>query len=441
MLFGSLISIAAAVAVLLFPGEKGEDYAAIYFRCDRSEYEATYLENREAVASLAQLLQDAGTERIESVSVIAYASPEGPLKRNLALSQARAAALGPLVAEYMPDYASLITVEAGGEAWDPLRRRIVQDTLISEASRSRILRILDDNGVGPDTKKWRLTHRLGQDPAVGDLYRYILKAHYRYLRCLFVTIRYKDAEEAGQTGQTGQTGEAGQTTLPPTPLQPENETETQQPENGQPETTETETETETTTDTETEPETDQPKERYPLFAASTNLLYDVLITPNFALELPIGHNWSVLLDYTFPWWVNPANNRAWEMLKLDLGVRYWLGHRDASDRMDILRGHFIGLDLGAGYYDLEPRHTGWQGEFQTAGLEYGYAWRLGEKWRLDAFGAVGVFRTHYRYYEGNSDDSKLLWQYNGRYSWFGPTKLGVSIKYIFTAERARRGDQ
>jgi len=154
--------------------------------------------------------------------------------------------------------------------------------------------------------------------------------------------------------------------------------------------------------------------------------------------VPIGKHWSLLADYTFPWWVNRANDMAWQMLKWDLDARYWIGRRNSDDPMDVLRGHFLGLDLGLGYYDLEPRHKGWQGEFFTAGLEYGYGWKIGEKWRLDAFAALGLFLTYYRYYEGNSDDSKLLWQYSGRYTWFGPVKLGASIKYIFTTKKPGR---
>lgn len=421
MVVGPLISVAVSFCVLFIP-EDGDkvDYPALHFRCDLSEYDAAYQENYEAVASLEKILREAGTERIASIDVVAYASPEGPLEHNLALSRARAAALAPLVKEYLPAYSSLITVEAGGEAWEPLRRRIVQDTLISEASRSKILRILDDDSVGPETKKWRLANRLGQDPATGDLYRYLLNEHYRYLRCLLITVRYKEAEHASPASEsvTPVVEEQQQEQLPQelTPIaEPEPVPE----------------------EAQTVPAEENPRKR-PILAVSTNLLYDLAITPNIAVEVPIGKHWSLLADYSFPWWVNRANNLAWQMLKFDLDARYWIGRRNSDDPMDVFRGHFLGLDLGLGYYDLEPRHKGWQGEFVTAGLEYGYGWKLGENWRLDAFAAVGLFLTYYRYYEGNSDDSKLIWQYNGRYTWFGPVKLGASIKYIFTTKKPGR---
>ena len=183
---------------------------------------------------------------------------------------------------------------------------------------------------------------------------------------------------------------------------------------------------------------------YPRFAVSTNLAYDLYgvtdgfrFTPNISLEFPIGNKWSTYLEYTFPWWVSNVNNQAWQILKWDLGTRYWLSRHNAKDPMDILTGHFVGIDLGAGYYDIEPLHKGWQGEFQTVGLEYGYAWRLGRAWRLDAYAGAGWLGTHYRYYEGDSTDQHLLYRHHGKMDWFGPVKAGISIKYIVHAEKRR----
>ena len=176
----------------------------------------------------------------------------------------------------------------------------------------------------------------------------------------------------------------------------------------------------------------------PIMAVSTNALFDLAITPNCAVEFPIGHKWSVYGEYTFPWWVTRANDQAWQILKWDLGVRSWLSKHDKKKPMDIMTGHFVGIDLSAGYYDIEPRHTGWQGEFLAAGVEYGYAWDLGRNWRLDAYVGAGWMGTKYRYYEGDSRDEHLIYQHNGIMNWLGPTKLGVSFKYIFTTTEKRR---
>lgn len=172
------------------------------------------------------------------------------------------------------------------------------------------------------------------------------------------------------------------------------------------------------------------KQRY-VFGVGTNALYDLAITPNVSVEFPLGSHWSVLGEFTFPWWTTKDNSRAWQMLKLDIGTRYWFrGY-------PLLSGHFVGLDLAAGYYDIEPHHKGWQGEFQTAGVEYGYAWQLGKHWRMDTSIALGWLGSHYRYYQANSTDTRLIYQYDGRLRpwYFGPTKLAVSFKYLIPRHR------
>ena len=108
--------------------------------------------------------------------------------------------------------------------------------------------------------------------------------------------------------------------------------------------------------------------------------------------------------------------------------------------MDVMIGPVAGIDLGAGYYDIEPRHKGWQGEFQTVGLEIGWAWDLGKDWRLDAFVGAGWLGSHFRAYEGSTDDKHLLYQESGKLTWFGPTKAGVSVKYIF-GHKERRAEK
>ena len=103
MILETLITLVLGTTVLFDKSGGDEDHAWIYFRCDHSEYEASYLENQGAVASLEAILREAGLERIASVDVVAYASPEGSLARNIFLSRARAEALRPLVEERLPE--------------------------------------------------------------------------------------------------------------------------------------------------------------------------------------------------------------------------------------------------------------------------------------------------------------------------------------------------
>lgn len=167
----------------------------------------------------------------------------------------------------------------------------------------------------------------------------------------------------------------------------------------------------------------------PLFAVSSNIVLDAAITPNLNIEVPLGRQWSVYTEYTFPWWVTRGNNRAWQIQKWDLGGRYWFNRHRQS--MDVLSGHFIGLDVAGGYYDIEPNHRGWQGEAVLATVEYGYAWYASRNWRVQIYIGAGWLGTEYRYYQATEGDQHLIYQNTGRFSWFGPTKAGVSIQYLF----------
>ena len=71
------------------------------------------------------------------------------------------------------------------------------------------------------------------------------------------------------------------------------------------------------------------------------------------------------------------------------------------------------------------------------GAELGWAWDLGRNWRLDAYVGAGWMGSHFRYYEATTGDKHLIYQNSGKLNWFGPTKAGVSVKYIFGTKDRR----
>lgn len=434
-----------------------EQMYRLYFACDKTAYDGSYMDNELTAEAIMAFLQELDADRIESVTVTSYASPEGVYEHNLMLSRLRGKCFESLAKTRFPLMNGHIRLIDGGEAWEPFRQQVFEDMQMDESLRVRILNLLDDNSVRGDTKKWRLQNRFG-----AETWRYILKNHFRYLRCVEIIIRYTEGAPYGQGAIAGSADGSDITSEVKTPgnvtvyvfsepdLLPEA----------------INTEQDLLVEVDDSPAINYPKytlgddaastdvnqeivapagdddailpvvlpesvwEQKPVFALSTNTLFDLAITPNFAIEVPFGHQWSGYVDYTFPWWVTRANDRAWQLIKLDFGARYWMSRHDESDPWDILTGHFAGIDLGAGYYDVEPHHKGYQGEFQMASLEYGYAWRLGKYWRLQAYAGIGWMATHYRYYEANFDDSRLIYKYPGKYTWFGPTKVGVSIEVI-----------
>ena len=447
--FGSTGTAASSVAVSNSPR------ADVIFALRSAEIDQNSYSNRAVLAAVASMLEGKSAEDVAAINIVSSASPEGPVALNNRYSVLRGQALRNYIVSAYPELAGKISVRSAGEAWDDLKSAVESDPSLSEASRSKLLSIIVSDAEA-DAKEAKLRALPEWKHLFEDVFPSL-----RYAR-INVSMNEAPADNTDIPAIAGQ-GEISiedeiltvkdstlhlsdsTITVPAvTPVAaPADTTQTAPADTMQ--TTVADTVT-TATEPVQEP-TPYVDNTRPIFAASTNLVYDFggLIrplswTPNFALELPIGQKWSVYGEYAFPWWVTGANDQAWQILKWDIGARRWLSRHNKYDRMDVLRGHFIGIDLGAGYYDIEPRHTGYQGEFQTVSLEYGYAFRLSRAWRLDLFGGLGWLGTHYRYYEGDSTDEHLLYRHHGKMDWFGPVKAGISIKYIFhKSEEGRNG--
>lgn len=411
--FGTVLpGIALLLALFLnataLTAQEREESEKFYYAAGNAAIDSSYMSNAVTIAQLRTLLENTGTANLKYVVIESGSSPEGPEAVNNRLAVQRGQALAKFLESAIPGdiLKGRTSVKFGGEDWQGLRRLVEADSSISSDLRTRILGIIDSN-VSVNVKKARMK-------ALPE-YKQIVDKYYRELRYAYLYLAYIiPPPEIPVLGTDIEIEDE------PFPAIPEFEPLD-----------------------ETIPEfsfMEMPfiEVKKPLFAVSTNLLYDAAITPNVALELPLGKHVSLYGEYTFPWWVSSKNNRAWEILKWDLGLRGWLSPR--SSAMDVLTGHFIGLDFSTGYYDIEPDNKGWQGEFLLAGLEYGYAWRLGKNgnWRLDLSAGAGWMGSNYRYYEGTSDSAHLLYKHTGRYNWFGPVKANLSIKYLFNRNVKKR---
>lgn len=411
--FGTVLpGIALLLALFLnataLTAQEREESEKFYYAAGNAAIDSSYMSNAATIEQLRVLLENTGTANLKYVVIESGASPDGPEAVNNRLAVQRGQALARFLEANLPEgiLKGRTTVRYGGEDWQGLRRLVEADSSISSDLRTRILGIIDSN-VPVSTKKARMS-------ALPE-YRQIVDKYYPELRYAYLYLAY----------------------IIPPPTVPVLSTDIEIEDEPFPAIPDFEPLDETLPEFSFM-EMPMIEEKKPVLAVATNLLYDLAITPNVALELPLGRRWSMYADYTFPWWVSRKNNRAWEILKWDLGLRGWLSPR--STAQDVLTGHFLGLDLGAGYYDIEPDNKGWQGEFILAGLEYGYAWRLGKKgnWRLDLSAGAGWMGTEYRYYEGTDDSAHLLYKKTGRYYWLGPVKAGVSIKYLFNRTITRR---
>lgn len=427
------------ISLLLFSGPEGPETTsrvredAIYFRCDKSTYEDNYRSNAKAVEKLVSLLEEIGTERLDSICVKAYASPEGVYEHNMLLSRRRAQSfqtalwtrLG-LEGKDIP-----ITVLPGGEAWEQLRTHVAADSTMSRTARDRTLALLDDASVSRPTKKWRMMHNyLGTTPEEGDVYRWLLRNHYVRLRYLDIKIHYQEdvptVREEPPAGteeipaQTDTTAvEPAQTLItPPEPEQP------------------------------VTPQSD--RKGTPVIGLSTNLLFDATWIPHYgftsvpslSLEYyPARGHWTFGADVDWSSWRHYDTHRFNQIHNLTLHARRYFRSGEEG-----FRGLYLQGALNAAEYGLGWDAHGWEGELLgiNAGLGYKLNWG---RFFLDMGLDLGFFYSkNDPYFWGADEMGWYYYDYTGDpaifrprqkgFTWLGPTRAYISIGVdLFTRRR------
>ena len=176
---------------------------------------------------------------------------------------------------------------------------------------------------------------------------------------------------------------------------------------------------------------------YEAFYLRSNLLSPLT---NIGTEYCIGNNWSVAADYYFPWIPRNSKNRnCFQLLGWNMEGRYWFGKdRGVEDRLE---GHSVGLNLAAGYYDIERNYKGRQGEFASVGVDYLYALPVcKDRLHLEFSLGLGYIYSYVRPYNVFVDGGLAYkTDYTERFSWFGPTKASVSL--VVPIKFKRRGER
>ena len=167
-------------------------------------------------------------------------------------------------------------------------------------------------------------------------------------------------------------------------------------------------------------------------ALKTNLLYDGVSVANFGIEAPIRDRWSVAFDWVCPWWSDYESQKYLQLLYGNLEGRYWFGNREKKAQ---LTGFFAGVAVGGGLYDLmsDPLN-GIQGEFSTCGAVAGFAHALNSSktLRLEYELGFGWMGTEYVKYWWDEYDYTLIAPspQSWKTTWFGPTKVQLSLVYM-----------
>ena len=329
--------------------------------------------------------------QIRRIYLKGFASPEGSYKHNDYLSRGRVEALRLYLAEHYAIDSTLISIENEPEDWEGLRDYVSKSDL---PDRDKILAIIDTPG-DPDKKLSLIVkqHRVA--------YKQLLKVVFPLLRHTDYRIDYTltNGQDTEYTEIAVDTTYVNSVTIHNDSIRPVISSQT-----------------ETFT---------------PLLALKTNMLYDLLLAPNIEAELPLGRSarWSLMAEYTNPWWRWKKLDYSYEIQEIGLELRHWFSPGCAQGR-PCLSGHFWGAYGAALKYDLENDQTGDQGELFSAGLTYGYSWPLSAHWNLELSASAGVAFGERRHYRAEFDSTHLIYKYTRNMFYVGPTKLKVSIVYL-----------
>ena len=371
---------------------------AIHYRFDRIDVDSSCMDNAAAIDTIRFCLTH--SVHIDSITVYAWASLEGDYPHNKWLSEKRAAAAKELLLSLAADTTKLnegkIKISPLAENWPGLLELVEKN--YHRPNRERLLRILRAEGIGEETRKWRI-----RNLDDGETWNYLKRHYMKQLRsatwvCVWTSVgaiaplpEIRDSLRAPQRG-LGRTVEA-----------------------------------------ESRPVSEL------TFAVKTNLPADLVTAVNLGVELPLGEDFSVNAHFTFPWWTaGPYGNKyALQLLDAEGELRWWFAPGEER-----FQGHYVALQGSAGKFDLQwGRDIGcYQCYNWGVGLSYGYAMSLGEHWNLEFALTLGYLAIDYQHYVPSPDWSVLLRDNAkaGVLHYFGPTGLKVSLVYPFHIQRGGR---
>ncbi|MBR7129145.1 MAG: DUF3575 domain-containing protein [Tidjanibacter sp.] len=390
----------------------------LYFRHDKWVLDSSYLTNSQSISTLNKFF-DAQGVRVDSVVIVAHASPEGTVSYNDRLSQKRA---GTTKYWLLKNYKSLsleqIRTNARGEDYAGLIQMIEADRKVPH--KKEVLKVLRKEGVHPDKKMRQLMRLRGGRP-----YSYVRRNILPYLRTAATCILYWSEDNLALPFP------AFDTPLPLMRLAAPKSTSIGL--DGEPAGVWTQS-TIQGLQHPTKPQHTTPATKT-ILALKTNALYDLGSVVNFAVEAPIGDRFSLVYNHICPWWLSEDNRYCLQLLSIGGEARWWFAPKPVAARenfvaRDRLVGHFVGAYAMSGMFDFQARTWGcYQGEFWSAGLTYGYSTPIGKRMNLEFSLSVGYAQIPYRHYVPTDDWQDLIRdKFNsGRLHWFGPTKAEVSL--------------
>lgn len=385
----------------------------IHFKHNSSVVDSGYIDNNRTLKALALMLNDREfTKRIKSIEVSGSTSPDGVYEKNMRLAMKRSQAVkGYLVWKYPHLDQYSIHLHNKGENWEGMLRAVENDTGVPY--REKVMEVIRQD-VNPGTKKWRL-RQIGN----GAAWEYIEKNILRSLRSVAADIVIIAEKEKTEDNDV--------TTLTADAAVADGKTEMTATGNNVTGTEYGKTEGEIKTDDQNLiNEKDIPEKKIPrtLFAVKTNAVGYAFGVANVAVEVPFAKKFS----FDFPYYFSPytvARNYRFRILGFQPELKYWFDKPFSKHAVGIYGiGVMYNISVGKDrFQNTNGEHLNYGG-----GISYGYTIGLTKNLKMEFTAGLGYLHLDHDVFY-NVENGALY--DNRKMHYWGPTKLGVNIIYLF----------
>ncbi len=371
----------------------------VYFRQGYSRLQPAFRGNGirldEFMRRVSEMHADS-TARLNSIDIVAYASPEGSFTLNRKLARKRAENISAYLRGNMPFLSgSLFNVQPKGIDWNGLAAMVEASDMRYRSEVLNILRNVPEttyrNGKLVDSRLKRLMDLRGGRPYNYMLTHFFpeLRAAGAYVVCDFVRIA-QPAIPINKPNEPNEANEANEANEVDAAIPVANEL---------------------------------PERDYDRWAIKSNALYLAAGVTNIGGEYAFHPHWSVDLPLVYsPYTI--ARRYRMRFLYIQPEARYWLNRP--------MKGHFFGVHLHAGVFNVslddKNRYQSEKG-FHGAGISYGYAMPLSRRWSMEFTVGVGYAFTKYCTYYNVPNG--IRYEKDIPYHYWGLTKLGINFVYRF----------
>lgn len=375
--------------------------ARIDFKVNLTNFDKTYHGNDSALERVLARIDSMVLDprmRVERITVVGTASPEGPYTNNVRLATERAGAFISILQKRYSFPDSIYAISTIPEDWDGMRMMLATDNTIPYGE--VVLRFLDETAdIDGDTRE-RLLKSLDGGAPYASMRRNVLP----YLRRASVLVDYDTRWLRNRVDNP----EPAYLKLRPLTVIPAlvpipADISVQQ----------------------------APRQRF--FALKTNLLWDAALCANLGFEIELWPRWS--LDV--PVWYSPYDiTGRWRirLLATQPEVRYWL--REAGT------GHYFGVhtsvigfnvSFAGDYRYQDPNHAAF-----GLGIGYGFAFHLDKAHRWSMEAQVGAGYLSYKWIKYHNTGRNGAEVSHGGGTYWGLTRAGLAISYKFYTQRKER---